>query len=70
MKRNLIAVTLVTLALAAGTAIAEPTLELSVEQGAWKNAPEATSYQPDPRDAGKTNQTYSNERDEFQPFNP
>ena len=70
MKRNLIAITLVTFALAAGTAIADPTLELSVEQGAWKNAPEATSYQPDPRHVAKTSQSYVNERDDIQPFNP
>ena len=70
MKRNLIAVALATLALAAGTAVAEPTLELSMQQGAWKNAPEATSYQPDPRHVGKTSQSYTNERNDIQPFNP
>jgi hypothetical protein len=70
MKRNLIAVTLATLALAAGSAVAEPTLELSVEQGAWKNAPEATSYQPDARYTGKASQSLINERDDLQPFNP
>jgi hypothetical protein len=70
MKRNLIAVTFATLALAAGAAVAEPTLQLNMEEGAWKNAPEATSYQPDVRHAGKASQSYINEREDLQPFNP
>lgn len=66
MKRNLIALA-VTLGFAATAAVAEPTLEMSAHER-MLNAPEATSYQADTQRA--KSQSYSNEREDLQPFNP
>ena len=67
MKRNLIALTVITLGLAGNAAFAEPTLDLyGSQEGVKFSVPETTSYQAVPQ-AGTTRLT---ERDEFQPFNP
>lgn len=47
MKRNLIAVALAVLGLSGNVAIADPTLQMSVDESFRLNAPEATSYQAD-----------------------
>jgi hypothetical protein len=52
MKRNLIAVTVVALGLAATAAVAEPTLDLYSVQSEGFKAPEATSYQAASRISG------------------
>ena len=67
MKRNLIAVIAI-LGLAANAAFAEPTLQLQSDVNVLKMAPEATSYQADTQRA--KSQSYSNEREDLQPFNP
>lgn len=67
MKRNLIALAVITLGLAGNAAFAEPTLDLyGSQEGVKFSVPETTSYQAAPQ-AGTTRLT---ERDEFQPFNP
>ena len=67
MKRNLIALTVITLGLAGNAACAEPTLDLyGSQEGVKFSVPETTSSQAVPQ-AGTTRLT---ERDVFQPFNP
>ena len=67
MKRNLIALTVITLGLAANAAFAEPTLNLyGSQEGVKFTAPETTSYQA----ASQAANVRLTERDEFQPFNP
>ena len=66
MKRNLIAVAVAVLGFAGNAAIAEPTLQMSIDESIRFKAPEATSYQADTKAAG----VRFTERDEFTPFNP
>lgn len=67
MKRNLIALAVLTLGLAGNVAFAEPTLNLySAQERVPFSAPETTSYQADSQAAS----VRLTERDEFQPFNP
>ena len=67
MKRNLIALTVITLGLAANAAFAEPTLNLyGSQEGVKFSAPETTSYQA----ASQAGNVRLTEREEFQPFNP
>jgi hypothetical protein len=65
MKRILIAV-LAILGLAANAAFAEPTLQS--DANVLKMAPEATSYQVDTQ--RPRSQSFINEREDLQPFNP
>ncbi len=65
MKRNLIAVIAI-LGLAANAAVAEPTLQS--DANVLKSAPEATSYQAAMQ--RPKSQSFINERDDLQPFNP
>jgi hypothetical protein len=67
MKRNLIAV-IALLGLATSAAFAEPTLELQNDTTVLKMAPEATSYQADTQ--RPKSQSFINEREDLQPFNP
>lgn len=60
MKRNLIAIAICTLGLATA-AVAEPSLNLE-GNAILRNAPEATNYQADVQQAGRTM------RDEIVPF--
>jgi hypothetical protein len=64
MKRTVIALAIAALGFAGTAAVAEPTLEISMQERALMNAPEATSYQADKPVVRLT------ERDEFAPFNP
>lgn len=67
MKRNLIALAVLTLGLAGNVAFAEPTLNLyGAQERVPFSAPETTSYQADSQAAS----VRLTERDEFQPFNP
>ncbi len=68
MKHSLIAGALGILALAANPAAAEPTLDLG--QGAGINAPEATSYQPEPATPTAKSTSRTDQQDGVFTFNP
>ena len=67
MKRNLSAV-IALLGLTANAAFAAPTLQLQSDANVLKMAPEATSYQADTQ--RPKSQSFINEREDLQPFNP
>jgi hypothetical protein len=68
MKHDLIAAALGILAFVAYPAAADPTLELG--QRAGINAPEATSYQPEPATSTVKSTTRTDEQDAVFTFNP
>ena len=72
MKRNLIAVIVATLGLAANVAVADPTVFsfTGEETHVWQKAPEATSYQADTRRAMAVGSELHQVQEGIYSFNP